>query len=143
MLLKLPDVSVCDVATVRLISNSALAPTTIQIISWSTTYTVIINMIHMNSLRFNRYEVINIEKVRGINFITKLQEQWKICIVAASLQTAATLCAFVEILEPRTVERSARKHDNQFRREGCSYEGIWTCRFKNELICASGTIKNS
>jgi hypothetical protein len=52
--------------------------------------------------------MINTEKVRVMNFITKLQEQWKICIATASLQTtedAFTVCAFVEVLEVRTVER--------------------------------------
>jgi hypothetical protein len=76
VLLKLPDVTVCDVAAVTHTSNSALAPTTTGIISCFTTYTVIINMIHKNSLRFSQYKMINTEKVRRMNFITKLQVQW-------------------------------------------------------------------
>jgi hypothetical protein len=53
--------------------------------------------------------MINTEKVREMNFITIQQEQWKICIAAASLQTTATLCAFVEVLELRTVERRCQE----------------------------------
>jgi len=49
-------------------------------------------------------------------------------------EDAVTLCPFVEISELRTVERSGRKHNNQFVRERYSYEGKWACRFKNEII---------
>jgi hypothetical protein len=56
--------------------------------------------------------MINTEKVGRMNFIMKLQEQWKICSAAVALLTAedaVILCAFVEVLELRTVGRRCQE----------------------------------
>jgi len=88
VLLKLPDVSICDVAAVTHISNSALIPHQHR----NRLLVCYLYCLYKNSLRFSQYKMIKAEKVRGMNFITKLQEQWRICTAAASLADHSRCC---------------------------------------------------
>jgi len=76
VLLKLPHVSICDVAAVTHISNSALVP------HQHRDHLLVYHLYcfykydtQKNSLKFSQYKMINTEKVRGMKFIIKLQEQ--------------------------------------------------------------------